>query len=518
MPARTLQERQREALARITPEELIGYVNTVSSSTKKGSYYNLPAEHVAALNDAIAKMMDVLRPFPALMTLTKSITDDARIASVIQLFRAQPENEQAVRRWECSVFLQMMRDMPPTRVFDLFHYLIGIRRVQAGDKKILKRTEAPLGGRYVRGLAERWLHVNHNMLDLWSVKYRNDFRLLARHIHLSPNFFPGVNWLFGGDPGTPLQYKVEVCRKAGPGQVPNELWELPVEVARGFALSKCQLSPDEFEKEFSNRGKKTYKEKRISAKRTAKAGGKVEYDPAKERNLFDLLVYLGAQETIPGAAQHWVQLAAKRQAKELGLNLDDVAVVLDTSPSMFGNKATQRHPLFKAVAAAKVFQAATRGSFNLFYTTPQNGNPVIPKLHGSTSYAPQIHRALQVGYEQIILIGDGYENAPEGLTHEYLKVLKSRVDTDNRISIVHLNPVGASESLDGVRELSAFAPSAGLAQVKAIPAAMFTALAKVYPAKAIEAYFRELVRLQSPQTARLMPPEYMALLPAPREE
>lgn len=520
MPARTIQQRQIEALERITPEDLVGYVNTVSSSTKKGSYYNLPAEHVAALNDAIAKMRDVLRPFSVLMCLTKSITDDARIATAVQLFRNAPNDadENSVRKWECAVLLQMMEDMPPTRVFDLFHYLIGMRRVKMGYRNVLRRAEPALGGRYVRGLAERWLAANHGKMDLWSVKYREDFRILARHLHMGSNFFSGIGWVFGGEPATDLQRKVEICRKAGPGQVPNELWELPMEVARGFALSKCQLKPEEFEKEFSNRGRKTVKEKRISAQRTAKAGGKKEYDPAKENDVYKLLVYLGGQETIPSAARSWVDQAARRQARSIGLQLDNCAVVLDTSPSMYGTAQTKRHPLFKALATAKVIEAAAQEGFKLFYTTPQNPNPVIPRLAGSTRYASGIHQAVKEGFDQIFLIGDGYENNPEGATHQYLQLLKSRVDRDNRISVIHLNPVAASETADGVRELSPLAPSAGLTRVEALRSSVFMALAKAYPAKAIQAYYGELVRLQKPQTARLMPPEYVALLMVPKEE
>lgn len=493
----------------VTAQDLTGYLNTVSSSTKKGSYYNLPAEHVAALNDSIAKMMDICRPFASLMCLSPSITDDARIASVIQLIRNRTSDN--VSRWECAVFLDMTRKMPPTRVFDMFHYLIGYRRTSGG----LRRTDRAIGGRFLKGLIHRWLVDNYSKLELWSVKYRKDFQIVARHMHLSKDFFNGVDWVFGGEPVLPLQHKAETCRKAQPGQVPKELWELPYENARGFALNKCGLSSETFEKEYSERGKKTRKEQRISAKRTAKAGGTVEFDPNKARNVFDLLIYLGGQDTIPPAAREWIKMAAGRQARGMNLSFEELGVVVDTSVSMEGPRSTHRHPLFKALAAARVLEQSTAGEFHLVYTTDQGQNPIIPKLNGATNYVKAVHTLLSKGHKNIIIFGDGYENSFEGMLDEYLKMAKSLVPD---MHVVHMNPVGASESGEGVREMSVFAPAAGLTRVEALPNAMMAILTKSDPMAAIGQYLAQLVKLQGPAAQRLMPTEYRALLPAPSGE
>lgn len=511
---------QRTQVAQITPDELIGYINSVTSGTKKGSFYNLPEEQMAALQDNITKMILTFRPFAALMTLNRGVTDDARIATALQLFGRPPSPDngdvRSIRKWECAVLQDALRLMLPTRVFDLFHYLIGYRRVKEGKATIIKKVEKALGGRFVRGLASRWLTDNWGKLDFWSVKYQSDLRKLFRHLHFSPTEgWSGVKWLFGGEANTPMQRMVEKCRAADPGTVPNELWKLPYENARGFALDKFGMSKEEFEKAFSERGKKTVKEERISAKRTKAAGGESKFDPARSASLFDLYVYLGGQETLPRQAHTWLTKVAEREAGKIGLHLDSCAVIVDTSPSMFGTTQTPRHPLFRALAAARVFEKSS-DQFGLYFTTEQRENPVIPKLHGATAYANSVLQALKDGYKTIVLIGDGYENSPEGMTHRLVHAYRMKVDTEGRTAFLHLNPVQAAESVGAVREMSPHVPAAGLSQTRGLPGALFISMAKSYPLRALEAYFAELLKLQSETTMALMPPQVQRLLPGTR--
>jgi hypothetical protein len=522
--ARTSEE---TAIKQITPDELIGYLSSMNTGTKKGTYYNESNEQVSAMAENVDKMIDVFRPFAALMALSPSATDDARIITAIRLLSTKLEGEEGrmVQRWECSVITDALGKMPPKRVFNLFHHLNGNRRVKEGKKKaIWKKSQKPIGGRFTKGLALRWLQENYGKLDLWSVKYSSDMKRLARDIKLRDgqledgkavsysrrqSGFHGAPYLFGKDANTPLQSKIEKVKAST--EVPAELWKLPYENARGFALNKFGMSAEEFEERFSKKGQKTVKEARTSAKRTKKAGGDVTYDPSKERDLYSLYVYLGGQETIPSQAMTWINKIAQRQAQEIGLRFKDAAVIVDTSASMFGTAQTKRHPLFKSMALAKVIEKSTDGKFGMFYTTEQE-NPVIPKLHGATSYAPKIVEALKEGFTTIVLIGDGYENAPEGMTHRVLYAFKKKIDTEDKVSFLHLNPVQAAESVSGIREMSPHVPAAGIKDIKGISSSIFIALAKTYPVKALEAYFSELARLQSPKAKELMPPQYQRLL------
>jgi hypothetical protein len=495
----------RAAIQQITPEELIGYLSTVSAGTKKGTFYNLSDEQVNALNGNINKMITVFRPFAALMTLSPSITFDARIATAMQLFSA-PSGDKNIAKWETTIIRESLAQMPVTRVFDLFHYLIGFRRVKEDKKTVMKRVKPAVGGKFVKGMIKQWMADNARRLDLWSVKYKNDFQKVAKHQHLGADIFDGVEFLFGGAPTTPLQKKLDKVRKAAPDAIPPELWQLPYENARGYALNKFKMSKEDFEKEFSGKGQKTVKEARTSAKRTKAAGGEVTFDPAKSGSLFDLFVYIGGQDTIPGKARQWVKKVAEKEASRIGMGIRDTAVIVDTSLSMFGARDTKRHPLYKAMAIARLLEKSCSGKFKIFYT-----DPVLPNLHGATTYAYSLLEAIKEGFKKIFLVGDGYENAPEGLTHRVLYAFKKKIDKNDEVAVIHLNPVQAAESL-GVREMSPYAPAAGINKVEGISSAVFTALAKTYPIKALEAYFAELCSLQSTTTRALMPPQYQKLL------
>jgi hypothetical protein len=503
----------------------------MQSGTKKGTYYNEADEQVVALNAGIGKMLEVCRPFGVLMALHPATRDDARIATVMQAFSVMPKgaNAQALRRWECSVFQDVLAKMPPTRVFDLFSYMVGFRHEKVAlpgpglrghevSKTIFKRSKPDIGGKYMRGMVKRWLVSNKGRLDLWSVKYANDFKRLARHVHLSPHFFEGVEFVFDkGDPKGPMQKAVQAVRDADPAKIPAALWKLPMEVARGFALSKFKMGKEQFEKEFSEHGQKTVKEERTSAKRTVQAGGESKFDPARAASLFELLVYLGGQDAIPSQAAGWIDKVAEREAARFNLRMEDCAVVLDTSPSMFGTKATPRHPLFRGLAVAKVLEKSSE-RFGLFYTNGQNGSPVIPVLGGASGYADAILRALEGGFTRIFLVGDGYENSPEGMTHRVVSAFKRQIDVENKVSFVHLNPVHAAEGEEGVRELTPMIPAAAVSSVEGLGSSIFLAMAKSQPILALEAYFVELEKLQGETSRALMPVEYRRMLPAPRSE
>ena len=59
--ARTSEE--QTAIKQITPDELIGYISSMNTGTKKGTYYNESNEQVSAMAENVNKMIDVFRPF-----------------------------------------------------------------------------------------------------------------------------------------------------------------------------------------------------------------------------------------------------------------------------------------------------------------------------------------------------------------------------------------------------------------------------------------------------------------------
>jgi hypothetical protein len=114
-------------------------------------------------------------------------------------------------------------------------------------------------------------------------------------------------------------------------------------------------------------------------------------------------------------------------------------------------------------------------------------------------------QALKDGCETLILLGDGYENAPfEGALHQLLFTYKKVLDKKNKLMILHFNPVYAAEAKD-VRSITELAAQVGVRQIEGLNEAMFLAVAKSKPMLAIQKYLKHLVSLQNDACKRLMP-------------
>ena len=516
-----MQVATRNDIIITSPEEFLGYVNTIMVGTKKKTYYNQGEESQDNLIQNIDKMINTCRPFAVLFPLVDFSTDDARIVSGMRLFHKSNGVSTQHKKWEAYVIGDILAKMQPNRVFDLFAYIIGYRRVKIESlsirgkskeaKYVWKKVEKAIGGRYAKGIMKAFLLKNRNMFDFWSVKYRKDMRRIALHLRLSPRVCPEVEWLFGGKPKGRLQKIVEKCKKAI--ELPIELWSLPKEVARGFALNKFGMKSEEFEKKFSEFGLATKKEVRIADKKVKKAGGVSKFDPSKQ-NIFDLFVYLGGQDELPSDAEKWVIIAAKKEAARLGFKFKDTAIVVDTSQSMYGSRETPNHPLYRALSLAATIQEATDGYSRIYFTSARS-DEVIPRVNGVSKYAPTILQALKEGgnnLKQIVIIGDGYENSPEGMTHRLLFAFKKKVDIEDRINFMHFNPVQAGESVESIREITPFIPSVAVGDVKSLGFSVFMALAKKDPERAIQSYLKILIGFQREFVKGLMPVEVNKLV------
>ncbi len=49
--------------------------------------------------------------------------------------------------------------------------------------------------------------------------------------------------------------------------------------------------------------------------------------------------------------------------------------------------------------------------------------------------------ALETGPDRLVIVSDGWDNAPPGLAGEVLRVWRTRLDPGRRTGVVHLNPV-----------------------------------------------------------------------------
>jgi len=516
-----LMQIDQKALQFVSSDEFFGYFNAVTTAVKGSTFYNTADEQMASLTSKIDAMIQAFRPLAVLMTLSPAVTDHAKIVTAIRLASTVPDyringsqDERLLRKWEYFVLGDMIEDMQPNRVFDLLNYLIGYRKYRKGNSFSLRHAANAIGGRQLKGLIRDFLRKKYRSVDLWSIKYADDIRRLAKHLHISKHTLPEVGYLFGEAPTGKVQRDMEICRKAD--TVPPALWRLPYHNAKGLATSKFGMSSDEFEKKYSQSGQKTAKEARMSDRLAKEAGGVSQFNPEKAP-LFELFVYLGSlvPSNVPAQARDWIETSADREAKNIGLQFRNTAVIIDTSASMYGTKQGIRHPLYRALSIAHVIRKKATERFGWFYTTSQlreayrgslEDHPIIPSLHSASDYSSAILNAIEGGFQQIFIIGDGYENSPEGITRRLIDTFKKNIDVDNKVQFLHLNPVHASESQEAIRTISPQVATVGVREIKGIESNICLALLRTNPLEALKSYMKLLAERQKTAKYRMPAP------------
>ena len=499
----------------LTGDALIAFISGTQTNIGKQTFYNLPSEQRQSLVDMHAPVLQHARPFYTLMMLSSGINDVNKILIAWNLIEAtMPVNDTYTNPkgithsyslqtwWENELILQSIEKMSVPRTFEFFSML-------QENKVKNKRTMY---------IIREFLRRKHNSWPLWSIKYRKDFKRILRHIHIKTNVFDEKQvemltkiWRYlkynesDGCPQLILDY---VAVQNGDK---DKLAKLPATVAEGF-MTKFNMTTEEFWSLFSTKGGQfTKKEQRTKSKSVAKAGVSTGFDMNKS-NLFDLLVYLKALDSLPMTVtevKKLLQKKAKEAANSIGFTLDKTAVILDTSKSMFGTKEQPYHPMLRGMAISLILKEVST-SFKEYRTN--DSKSLFPKLMNQSNYADSLIQALKEGHQTIVIVGDGYENAPfEGAAHQILFAYKKKIDNDNKTMIIHFNPVFASESMD-VRSLSTLSQSIGVRDIKGLNESMFLAVAKHKPMIALSKFLGRLICLQTDKAKSLMPETVKAMI------
>jgi hypothetical protein len=404
-------------------------------------------------------------------------------------------------KWENEIILQSLETMPVPRVLGFFVHL--------KDEKISSKRAKYVVYEYLRKHRGNW--------DLWTLKYRMEMKVILRYIHISYNQNAAKR-----DPYlAKLMRYLEYGEKDGCGQLildyedvrngdKSKLAKLPLTIAEGFT-KKLDMKKEELTKKFvEDGGKLTAKEKQTRASSMKEMGIASGFDIRKSK-LFDALVYLKSLDHLPESEERILSMLRKKAtdiASKLNFQFQKVGLVLDTSQSMFGTKTQPYHPLLRAMALSLVLEQVST-KFKVYRTTESTN--FFPQLGNQSNYADAVMRALKDGCKTLIIVGDGYENAPfEGATHALLYAYKNKIDKDNQLMVLHFNPVFAAETMD-VRPITELASYVGVRDVEAIGQSMFLAVAKQKPMLAIKNYLGYLIGLQSEKAKALMPPSVLAL-------
>lgn len=110
-------------------------------------------------------------------------------------------------------------------------------------------------------------------------------------------------------------------------------------------------------------------------------------------------------------------------------------------------------------AAAEEYQA--------FWTIPVS-NPLQVRPRGQTDLATPLLAALSQQPDLIAIVSDGWENDPPCGAAEILRIYRTKLDPQRRVSIVHCNPVFNSDDFT-LKTLSPLIPTVGLRDAEDLP-------------------------------------------------
>lgn len=220
--------------------------------------------------------------------------------------------------------------------------------------------------------------------------------------------------------------------------------KLPFEVLEGIRSTYHRSLPASMVLELTQ--KNLTKGQQIRLQRTAeKANVEVAFDPARY-DATQLYIY-AFERGMTDEIRQALDSKAKAAAATLPFRFNKLAVIVDASASMLGDKTQRLRPMAIALAMSDMLQhvGTAKGQ-----TVGGKMNGGLMQPSGDTSLAEALVIALKDKPEAVFIISDGYENAPAGRFADTVERVRGLAIMT---PIIQLSPVAAAESA-GLRRLS----------------------------------------------------------------
>ncbi|MFF3754042.1 hypothetical protein ACFYYH_26860 [Streptomyces sp. NPDC002018] len=488
----------------IAAEDVLLFVNAAVTATGQREFHSDAHTQRLSLAFLHEYVRVNYRPVYA-ATLALDINDHNALLIIEGLLRTPREAGPEEKRAEGRLIARRLTLLPPQRVYRLFG---GLRASGVGNRR-------------TRAILREWLAGRPDLAHD-AVKYRNGLKSAARHFHLPLHTPPHTplhaplhpplhtpphtpvhaplhprttatatttatapaqrgrsselgDFLFA--PGRRKRYDhglLDAYRRAHFEQ--GALYELPFTVAEGFA-ARHGVPRGEFLERMEPRMTRLERlrtQRAATARSAADAGTEATRTDLTVMPLTRLALYvlsLATDERMRRRAEltRALRTAARRVAGPYTGTWGRVAAVLDDSYSSSGSGEKRRRPLATALACHFLLDAlAAAGSYTPLWTSGST-DPLLVRPYGPTPLGTRIIDALDHAPDRLVIVSDGWDNAPPGLAGEVLRVWRTRLDREGRTSAVHLNPVYDADGFD-VRRLAASVPTAGIRDAEDLPA------------------------------------------------
>jgi hypothetical protein len=373
-------------------------------------------------------------------TLALDINEHNAATVALNLLRTSGEVLLQQRRLEGRLIAARLATMAPQRVYRILRTL---------------RAEG-VNNRRTRAIVRDWVAARPDVA-FDAVKYRRGLAAAAAHTHLRlPDEVGTV--LF--DWRRPKRYETPILESWRRAHYEKDaLFELPYTVAEGLASTRRRdIGRAEFLRSIAPRLTE------LERLRLQRAGAEL-VDVALDRQPLTRLALFALSLPRPERARRREELtaalraAARRAAGRRAGTWGDVVAVLDDSYSSSGSAVKRRRPL--AVALATHYLLAELAARYRPLWLSHAGDPLLVHPAGATPLGERLLDALELRPERVVVVSDGWDNAPPGQAAEVLRVWRQRLDPDGRTSVVHLNPVYDGDAFD-VRRLSPIVASVGV--------------------------------------------------------
>ncbi|WP_128983277.1 hypothetical protein [Streptomyces roseicoloratus] len=429
----------------LAAEDVLLFVNAAVTATGQREFRDGAEEQRLSLGFLHEYVRVNYRPLYA-AALALDINDHNAALIVEQLLRSSRDAGAEEVRREGRLIAARLARLAPQRVYRLFRAL----------------RAAGVNNRRTRAIMRDWLAARPDLAHD-AVKYRSGLKAAARHAHAA----------FTGDGGETGDFLFAPRRRARYGQPVLEafrrarhdqgaLYELPFTVAEGFA-ARHGVDREVFLKRMTSRMT------RLERLRTQPTATGLSVMPLTRLALYVLSLSFEARrerrEELTGA----LRAAARRVAGPHAGSWGRVAAVLDDSWSSSGSAVKRRRPLAVALGCHFLLEAlAAPGAYAAHWTSGAR-DPLLVRPWGATPLGARILDALDGSADRLVIVSDGWDNAPPGLAGEVLRVWRARLDPGHRIPVVHVNPVYDAAVFD-VRRLAPTVPTAGIRDAEDLPA------------------------------------------------
>ncbi|RBQ14056.1 hypothetical protein DP939_42525 [Spongiactinospora rosea] len=339
--------------------------------------------------------------------------------------------------------------MSPPRAYRLFRDL-------RGDGTNNRRT---------RAIIRDWLAARPD-LAFDAVKYRTALKAAMRHAHFRP---PGELGDFLFAPARRTRFETPILEKWRRAHYETQaLYDLPYTVAEGFAARRG-IAREVFLDRIAHR--MTRLERLRLAGRAARDGVDTAADLAAMPlvRLASYVLALPVSTRIERRAELTgaLRASAARTAGPRRGTWGRLTAVLDDSFSSYGSPVKRRRPLAVALACHYLLEALA-GEYRARWLSGR-ADPILARPAGPTPLGLRIIDALDDHPDRLVIVSDGWDNAPPGLAAEVLRVWRRRLDPAGEVAITHLNPVYDAERFE-VRRLSPAVPTVGIRDAEDLPA------------------------------------------------